>query len=359
MIRNTGFAVFALAALTAAGPALAAEVAISGTLADVVAAAKREGSINIVWSIAGYGDEHAARQHVANMNKMFGTNLTYRFAAGPSMPEEGNKLYTEFKAGQTASSDFYISAPLALTELLRAGLFVDVPWAKLEPGRIKPAIVEAHGGVVRLNTGITDVTYNPEMMPHPPDSLAGLLAPEWKGKLATTPYAAGFDVLLASDFWGVDKTMAFVRKFLPQVAGLIRCGEDERIANGEFAALAMECTSQAPELWKAKGAPIDYFIPSDAAQLRYYYYSIPKNAAHPNAAVLLGLYLLSQEGQATMWKLERQDLDNFPDSQNAKLVAKYEAKGVKFKPITTEWWMQHPEIGQNMKQLTRLFRASK
>jgi iron(III) transport system substrate-binding protein len=359
MTGLTKLVLLVCAAMVVAGSAVAETVSIGDKLPDIVAAAKREGSINIVWSTSGYGDEQVAREEVANMNKMFGLDLTFRFAPGDSMPEQGNKLFTEYKAGQPSSSDLFISAPLALTELLSAGIFAEVPWTTLSEGRIAPAMVEGAGHVLRLTTGITEVTYSTDLMPHPPDSLAGLLAPDWTGKIATTPYAAGFDVLLASDFWGVAKTMDFAKQFLPQVAGLIRCGEEQRIANGEFAALAMDCTSQGPDMWMARGAPINYFIPKDAAQLRYYYYAIPKNAAHPNAAALMGLYLMSADGQATLWKLLRQDLDNFPDSNNGKIVKQYEAKGVTFKPITADWWVLHPEIGQNMKPLLSLFTASK
>lgn len=358
--RSTKFGVLFGVAMLVAGPVLAADGPVIGSnLDEVIAKAKQEGTINIIWSPTGYGDESVARQHVANLNKMFGTNLTFRFSPGASMPRQGNQLLTEYRAGQTASSDLYITSAASLPKLVPTGLFISTPWTKLSKGRIPEKIVEGGGTALRLDTGITVVTYNTQLMPNPPTSMRGLLAAKYKGKLATTPYAAGFRVLLADDFWGIKKTLSFVKEFMPQVAGLTRCGEDERIATGEFIALAMDCTSQAPALWMKKGAPIDFFVPSDTAQKRYYYYTVPKNAAHPNAAVLMGLYLLSEKGQAAMWNLVGLDLDYYPTSGSGRIVKKYEDRGVKFKDITFEWWAKHPEIDKNRKKVTSRFRVSK
>jgi ABC-type Fe3+ transport system substrate-binding protein len=48
---------------------------------------------------------------------------------------------------------------------------------------------------------------------------------------------------------------------------------------------------------RAKGAPLDHVIPSDVALLSYWYLSVPKNAAHPNAARLFVDYMLGREAQ--------------------------------------------------------------
>jgi ABC-type Fe3+ transport system substrate-binding protein len=72
-----------------------------------------------------------------------------------------------------------------------------------------------------------------------PTVLEDFLKPAWKGKLASTPYAAGFDVLLADDVWGKERTVHYVRALSKQITGLIRCGEAERIATGEYLGLVM------------------------------------------------------------------------------------------------------------------------
>lgn len=345
--------------LMLASTALAQTPPVGGNLNEIIAGAKREGTINLVWSQAVMGEERQVQQHMANFNKLFGTSLNYRFSPGPSMPQQGNQLFMEYRAGQPASTDVFLAAILAISPFLQHGMYLTVPWTKLAPGRISANIVEGGGTLVRVVTSVSVVTYNTKLMPRPPASLEGLLAPEWKGRIATTPYAAGFDVLLANDFWGEKKTIDFAKRFSQQVAGLIRCGEAERILSGEYAALAIDCTSQSPQRWKERGAPIDFFVPSDAAQKRYYYVTVPKHASHPNAGVLFSLYLLSAEGQKEMWDSMRTDLDTLPGSHIGEVVGKYETQGVRFKDITAEWWAKHPEIHERLKQVTGIFSASK
>jgi ABC-type Fe3+ transport system substrate-binding protein len=92
--------------------------------------------------------------------------------------------------------------------------------------------------------------------------LTDFLQPQWKGKIATTPYAASYDILAANDLWGPKKTLDFISRLSGQASGLIRCGDVERIATGEFAALVMECTDNATRVWQERGAPVGYAIPA-------------------------------------------------------------------------------------------------
>jgi ABC-type Fe3+ transport system substrate-binding protein len=346
-------------AMVVANPASAQKATISDKLDEVLAAAKREGMLDLVWPSSAYGDDKVARAHVEGMNKVFGTNLGYRFTPGPEIARGGNQLFAEFKAGQPASSDIYIAPPLSLATFIPQGMFIQVPWTKLASGRIAPEMVEGTGAVLRFVTDFSVIAYNTQLMRDPPSSMDELLAPQWKGRLATTPYAAGFDVLGASDFWGRQRTLDYVKRFLPQVAGLIRCGDNERILTGEFAALAIDCSSHGPEMWKSRGAPIDYLVPADAAQMRYYYIAVPAHARHPNAAVLLCLYFLSPEGQERLWRASGSDLQTFPSSHIGVIARKYEAQGVTFKNITMDWWISHPEIGPSTKDVLDLISASR
>jgi iron(III) transport system substrate-binding protein len=341
MQRLAALACFAAAA---ASPVAAQNAMISDKLDEVIAAAKREGTINLVWSASAVGDERTARQYIENVNRVFGTNLSYRFSPGPEMPRQGNLLFAELGAGLPSSSDIYVGSPLALTVLVPQNMFINVPWTRLAPGRIVPELVEGGGAALRLMTDFAVIAYNTRQMPNPPNSMEGLLAPEWKGRLATTPYAAGFDVLLADDFWGRQRTLDYVKRLLPQVGGVIRCSETERILTGEYAAFVIDCSSHGPEMWKSRGAPIDYFVPDDAAQVRYFYATIPRNARHPNAAALLCLYLLSAAGQDLLWKATGLDLESLPGSHTGAVVRRYEARGTRFKNVTADWWMRHPEI---------------
>ena len=74
-----------------------------------------------------------------------------------------------------------------------------VEWVSLMPDRIRPEYVEAGGSVVRTFTTLPGaIIYNTKLVPSVPKSLGDLLKPEWKGKIASTPYAAGWELLTAN-----------------------------------------------------------------------------------------------------------------------------------------------------------------
>ena len=64
--------------------------------------------------------------------------------------------------------------------------------------------------------------------------------------------------------WGEEKTTSFLRTFVKHVAGLIRCGEEERVANGEFAMLVFNCDLADANEMQQKGAPANGRIFKDA-----------------------------------------------------------------------------------------------
>jgi ABC-type Fe3+ transport system substrate-binding protein len=328
--------------------------AISNDLDDVIAAAKKEGKIDLVWSESIMGGIDEVQKHEAAFNKLYGSNIKFVFAPGVAMAQFGNQLLSEMRAGQPASSDIYISAAAQTLPLLQEDMFQQVPWHKLRPERITENDVEEDSKALRFQTALSGITYNTNLIKTPPPTLAGFLAPEWKGKLASTPYAAGFDILAADTFWGPEKTLDFVRKLSPQLSGLIRCGDVERIATGEFAALVMDCVSNSTLEWQKRGAPVAYAIPTDGAQKRYYYLSIPKHAAHPNAAALFTIYLMSKEGQRLMWDTLHADLDSLEGSHTAEVIAGYEKKGVKFPDVTIDWWSKHPEVDKTKAEMIKV-----
>jgi ABC-type Fe3+ transport system substrate-binding protein len=347
-------ALIGLAAAVLASPAWAQTKSIPSDLDALIAAAKMESTLNLVWSESILGSIDAVKKHEAAFNKLYGTNITFKFAPAVAMAQFGNQLLTEMQAGQPASSDIYIGAAAQTLPLLQKDMFRQVPWRKLSPKRIAESNVEEDSRALRFQTALSGITYNTNLMKTPPTTLTGFLAPEWKGKLASTPYAAGFDILAADNFWGPEKTLDFVRKLSPQLAGLIRCGDVERIATGEYAALVMDCISNTTLEWQKRGAPVAYIIPADGAQKRYYYLSIPKHAAHPNAAALFTVYLLSKEGQQVMWDTLYTDLDALEGSRTADVIAEYEKKGVKFPEVTIDWWAKHSEVDKTKAEMIKV-----
>jgi ABC-type Fe3+ transport system substrate-binding protein len=340
-----------LAALVG-GSATAAEM--NPALRELVAAASREGTMTLGWGQSALGGSQGAARFQAAMNKAFATNIRVTFLPGPDMARVVNQVATEFAAGQKAHIDLVLGAAPQIAPVVKVNFFEPVDWPQYLPGRITPDMVELDGRIVRIATGLSGVTYNAQLAPTKPTRLDDFLNPEWKGKIASTPYAAGFDVLLAEDVWGKQKTITYARALSRQIAGMTRCGETERIATGEYLALVMDCTGQDALLWQEKGAPVDQMMPLDAAQQRYYYFTIPKHAQHPNAGKLLAVFLMTPEGQQLIYDTWKIDLSFMPGSKVGTVIADYQKRGVKFKEVTTQWWSEHPEIDASRSELIKI-----
>ncbi len=343
-----------LVALAPLCPAPALAQTFNEPLKKLIADANKEGRLTLGWSNNSLAGVAGAARAQAEMNKMFGANIRVDFLPGPDMARVANQLTTEYTAGQKAHVDIMLGAATQLAPMVRLDVLAPVDWRSYMPERVTPEMVEMDGRMMRIVTGLSGATYNSALAPMKPERLDDFLRPEWKGRIASTPYAAGFDVLVASDIWGEARTFEFVRKLTKQVAGLIRCGDAERVATGEYLAIVMDCTGQDALLWQEKGAPIDQMLPLDAAQKRYYYFAIPKNAQNPAAAALYSLFLMTPSGQKLAFDTWKTDLHLFPDSKMAKITADFEKKGVQYREITMNWWMRHPEIDQKRAELIKI-----
>jgi iron(III) transport system substrate-binding protein len=344
----------ALAAVMLWGAAAAGAAEMNGALKELAAAAGREGGLTLSWSQSSLGGSQGAARFQAAINKAFGTSIRISFLPGPDMARVVNQVATEFSAAQKAHADIVLGAAPQIAPVVKLGFFEPIDWRQYLPGRITPEMIELDGRIIRIVTGLSGVTYNAQLAPMKPTRLDDFLKPEWKGKIASTPYAAGLDVLLAEDVWGKDKTVTYVRALARQIAGVMRCGETERVATGEYLALVMDCTGQDALLWQDKGAPVAQLMPLDAAEQRYYYFAVPKNAQHPNAAKLFTVFLLTEEGQRLAYDTWKIDLHFMPGSKMGAMVADYQKRGVKFKEVTTQWWSEHPEIEASRSELIKI-----
>ena len=198
-LRLPGFAL--TVAMLACAPAGAQEM--NPALKELAAAANREGTSRSSWSQSSFGGSQGAALFQAAMNKAFGTNIRVNFLPGPDMARVVNQVgdrilrRTEGPCGHRARRR-PADRPGGESELLRAGR-LDQQYL---PGRITPEMIELDGQIIRIVTGLSGVTYNSQLAPMKPTVLDDFLKPEWKGKIASTPYAAGLDVLLAEDVWG-------------------------------------------------------------------------------------------------------------------------------------------------------------
>lgn len=327
---------------------IASKPAAAGATSEkaLVAAARKEGQLVLVWGDGAVGGAEGAKMLGEGLNKHYGLNLNVQYTPGPAMPEMGSKILLEFQTDRPASSDVMIGSETHFPPLMQAKALEAIDWASWSANIKDPRLLGMPDGTsVRVASRIPGITYNTDKIQGDavPKSMEDLLKPQYKGKIASTPYAAMFDRLASDDWWGQQKTVDYVTKLSAQVSGLIRCGETERIASGEFPLLALDCGTDASLRGQAQGQHLAQVIPSDAAALVYWYMGVPKNAAHPNAAKLFIDYLMSREGQDIMWKTSSDENYLVPGSHSAAAIQKLESEGVKFTQVDIKFVLDHNE----------------
>lgn len=337
-------------------PVAASAATVPPALQKIIAGAKKEGALNLEYGGGILGTSQGAKVAAAGIQKMFGVKLNVTYTPGPSFAPMAARLYTEKQADQKASTDVYYGTAVQIVPYLKLGLFRKVPWTKLYPGRITSKIVEGGGRALRIATGIPGVIYNKRVAPEfgKAETMADLLKPEYKGKLYTEPYLAGFDVLVAKSVWGFNKTATYVHKLSSQIGGLLRCGEPDRIASGQVPALALDCTGSSENLPKYHNV-LALKVLRDAAMRRYDYVTIPENAAHPDAGILFALYLSSPQGQKdVLLDLFGNGLDSYPGTPTHAKIAALQRKGYRFRNVTIRWWSAQKNIESHLKKLIKI-----
>ena len=295
------------------------------TLPQLIEGAKKEGSLVLSWGTGTMGGIEGVRAMEKAFAKTYGINPQFKFSPGPAMPQFASRIIQEAKAGQPASSDLFIGSE---NHVVRMSL-KKFEWTKAFP-HITREMTDWDDRVLVVVSRTPGFTYNTNLVSAGdiPQKVEDVLNPKWKRKIASTPYAASFDRLAL--IWGEEKTTAFLRTFVKHVAGLIRCGEEERVANGEFAMLVFNCDLADANEMQQKGAPANGRIFKDAGILSYWYLAVPTNSAHPNGAALLSGLLLSKEGQDILWKTEKTSSHFVEGTYMNKFVKDQERQGVKF-----------------------------
>jgi ABC-type Fe3+ transport system substrate-binding protein len=309
-----------------AGSQSAAKPAASGgELQSLIDGAKKEGTLLLSYGGSTFGGNDGIQQLAAGFNKAYGLNVTAQYTVGDSMPNMDAKITQEFQAKKPASTDVLLSLADTFDTPMAAHAVQAVDWRSWAPNIQKvssPDVLAPDGTGVVVQTFVAGVSYNSNKLKGDqlPKTMDDLLKPQYKGHIAGTPYAVAFDWLATDSMWGYQKTLDYLTKFKTQISGVLRCGEQERIASGEFDMLALDCSQGNALSFKAKGAPLDYLVPSDAVLEEYVYAAVPATAPHPNTAKLWINYLLSPDAQAILRKVDYADFNLLPDSFSAKLL---------------------------------------
>lgn len=351
---------FALAALVIPRWEVSAQ-----TLAQIVEGAKKEGTLRGQWSQASFGGSAGVAELVAGMNKKYGVQIKSQFTPGPDMQRMMLRVVQEAAAGQAASTDVYLGNSQAILDAMQANVMLPMDWDKMlerklpsegsfdpiAPGKIAIAFASTMVGVL----------YNAELVKGDdiPRRLNDLLNPKWKGKIASTPYAAGLREFATPDFLGREYMIEFTKKYSKQIAGLMRCGEDDRIVSGEFLMLGLTCGGNDAIVARRKGAPIDHALLDEGTVVHTRYAGVPKNSRSPNAAALLIAYILTPEGQSLLWKYDGMDLHLLPESNAKKDIEKVRAAGGKIVVSSPQWLGSVKGYSETQKTLEKILREGR
>ena len=311
----------------------------------LAAAATKEGQLVVKWSSQSFGGPQGAKVFEKHINENYGSSIQIRWTPGGAMPDVGNEIAIAFRNNQPASTDVYIGFSRNIAVLLKYDMFQSGDYKKYLPGRITDEIVE-RDTYAKVYSSAAGISYNKTRAPFVPERLADLLKPGWKGKIATTPFAAGFELLASNDALGPEKAIALAEDYSKQVAGFMLCNDADRLASGEFIAFAFDCGGNRMVHAAAKGAPIARSLVPEVPVISYFYLAVPKNATNPNAAKLFITYALSEKGQRDLWDLEMSDLHLFPESNVRKEILAVEQKfGFKYKSADIDWQVSANEAG--------------
>lgn len=328
--------VFAFAVVHA-GVSRAQTANMTPALKELAAAADKEGELLVKWGAGSFGGARGATLLAKKINQAYGTKIRIKWAPGGSFPAMGSEVAIAFRNKQPSPTDAYIGFSRNMAVYLKHDMFQKGDYKKYLPDRMTDAVVE-RDTYVKIYTGTIGFTYNKARAPSVPERLTDFLEPEWKGKIATTPFAAGFEQLAAKEVWGVEKAIDYSTKLSAQLAGFILCPEAERVASGEFLAFLMDCGGGPMMRAAARGAPLVRVLAPDVPIVSYFYLAVPKNATNPNAAKLFITYVLSKDGQRDSYKMMFADLHLFPESKILKEMRMTEKKyGIKYQSVDIGW----------------------
>jgi len=138
-----------------------------------------------------------------------------------------------------------------------------------------------------------------------PKTYADLLDPRWKGKLGIEAKNEDWFASVVDIMGGGEKGLQFFRDLVAKNGLSPRTGHtllNNLVIAGEVP-LALDIYNYMPEQARRKGAPIGWFA-LEPAVARSNAIGIARRAPHPNAALLFYEYMLGEQGQRVLVKMD-------------------------------------------------------
>jgi ABC-type Fe3+ transport system substrate-binding protein len=304
-------------------------------LQQLIDAAKAEGGRFIADAVID--DTRGRKEAEIAMEKLFGFKVTWEAVDLMNQNQFASRLLKELQAGRQPATDVFNGTQSTIPRLMQGNALESVEnWQALLPRIPKEAIVGG-GGALAERTRIGGFAYNTNLVPanKVPRKMDDFLDPFWKGKLASTTYAAVWDRAGVRQDGTYDAEKAqriadLLTRLVKEkhIVGILRCGDESRISSGEFAGLALLCSQDTVDLARRKGAPIQMAFLEETSNLTHSYLGLMKKAKYPNMAKLFMVFVQTSEGQALLRKWEATDTSFYPENDMYKLVQSLRKKNV-------------------------------
>ncbi len=264
-----------------------ASIAPAGPLEDLIAGAKKEGTIEF-YGPSTLGPE-GAQAIVSAFNKKYGLNTKVNFTPSGNMTRDTAKVVGLSASGQPPEWDIMVVTDAHHGSLWLRKLHKTFDYTSVGVDKQR---IEYDSGTISVANQFALPTYNTKLVAAKdvPQKWEDLLDPKWKGKLGVINSTHHFG-RLAAGAWGDEKTLDFIKKLVAQKPLLTRAGEmAQRLILGEVLVTATLQDSQLHEA-KESGAPLAFAEKVSPVVSPEYHVGVIKNAPHPNVGhLMVGFY---------------------------------------------------------------------
>lgn len=269
---------------------------VPSDLAALKEQAKKEGAVVFFTGSARYPGS-AAKTLESAFEAKYGFPLKVQLAALGPHPTVVQQIRSEAQSG-IAPAPIYFPALGFLKMLRESNAIAKVDWIKL--GASPDVTVESESAVM-INIIARNIIYNTNLVKadEAPKRLEDLAYPKWRGKIVAPAIGDAFAMMVP--VLGEDKTKELVQTLVSdQKMALVQSITDvaNKVASGEFAlgfGVPADWTST-----RSKGAPVQN-APLEKVSGQPFYAGVLRNAKHPSAATLSGLFICcSPEGQKAL-----------------------------------------------------------
>lgn len=305
----------ALAVACGAPAAPAPTATAGGGLKDTVAAASREGKLQIYWTSTGTNEW--AQRFQAAINERYGTNLAVSHTLGSDWARDTSKVVSEAALGAKPQWDVMCTTEAHHNDLAQAGLLGKHDWKGFG---VPSEAIFFNGGAYAFAHQIALPAYNSKIVKTEdvPKAWDDLLDPKWKNKLGVAVTTHHWARL--SQVWGDEKTTRFVERLAAQNPRLgVPADLNQQLILGEIHVLATQVDNFV-RVAREKGAPVAFAADAQPVLLQSLMVGPLAGGPNPNAALLFAGFLASPKGQE-LWQAFQQQSSIFAvDSSNWKFV---------------------------------------